>query len=66
MNTKDCRPLEMVTWGTGSIRARVVQPPDAGGNVVVVLTEDYRTPCGMTVPQGTHLPAMVSDLRAVQ
>ena len=64
-----------VTWGSGDIRAMVASEPksqtlpgDEGPSTVVgcVLTADYKTPCGRTVPKGTAMPMPVSELRLLQ
>ena len=64
-----------VTWGSGDIRAMVASesriqtlPGDSEPSTVVfcVLTADYKSPCGRTVPKGTAMPMVVSELRLLQ
>ena len=60
----------LVTWGSGSPRARVVVPrvvdPDWGPCAVVALTHEIAVPgCGKVFPKGKRSNVPLDELRGI-
>ena len=59
----DFKVGEEVTWGSGDIRAEVLGDVADGGRVPLVLTRDYRSPCGRVWPVGEKISVPHEELR---
>lgn len=66
MNWKDVRVEQRVTWGSGEIRGCIKQRDPRDFTCTVVLIDDYKTPCGAVIPQGTSCRMPAAELRLLQ
>lgn len=66
MNWKDIRVEQHVTWGTGDIRGCIRGTDPRDQTCTVSLTDDYKTPCGRTIPRGTSCTLPAAELRPLQ
>jgi hypothetical protein len=65
MNWKDIRTGKEVTWGTGDIKAKIVQPDPRTQECLVETLADYNTPCGVTFRKGFRCSMPANELRYI-
>ena len=59
------KPGSLITWGSGSIVARVVKVDSLSETVTFELTRDERGPCGQVFENGTKSALPLCEVRCV-